>query len=74
MRQVKYSFDPDTKRKIRNSFYLSLLSAGGAFIASISQTRNWKESAIIAIATGGAFLVNTIKEYITGKDAPLVLK
>jgi chemotaxis methyl-accepting protein methylase len=68
MAQVKYSFDPETKRKILNSFYLSLLSAGGAFIASISETRDVKTSALIALSTGGAFLLNTIREYIAGKD------
>lgn len=68
--QIKNKFDEVTKRKIRNSLYLSLLSAGGAFIASLSQTRNLKESLIVAASTGGAFLVNTIREYVTGKDPP----
>lgn len=67
MSQVKNSFDTETKKKILKSFYLSLLSAMGAFIASLSQTRNVKESAIVAMATFGAFVVNTAREYVEGK-------
>jgi len=66
--QVKYQFDPVTKKKIVNSLWLSLISAGGAFIASVCKTRDLKASAIIALSTGGAFLVNTLKEYIAGRD------
>ena len=68
MAQVKYSFDPETKKKIINSLWLSLISAGGAFIASYAETKDVKASAIIALSTGGAFLVNTLKEFVKGRD------
>ena len=68
MAQIKNSFDAETKKKIVNSLWLSLISAGGAFIASVRETRDLKTSTIIALSTGGAFLVNTIKEYVQGKD------
>ncbi len=63
----KNKFDPETLKKIRNSLLLSLLSAGGAFIAAISETRNLKASGIIALSTGGAFLVNVIRKYVQGE-------
>ena len=66
--QIKYSFDPETKKKVINSLWLSLISAGGAFIASISQGQSAKASAIVALSTAGAFLVNTLKEYVKGRD------
>ena len=68
MTQVKYSFDPETKNKIVNSLWLSLISAGGAFIASFSETRDLKASLIIAFSTGGAFLANTLREWVKGRD------
>lgn len=72
--QIKNSFDKETKRKILNSLALSLLSAGGAFLASIIQTQNWKTSAIIALSTGGAFIVQAIRKYVEGNEMPLTLK
>jgi hypothetical protein len=66
--QIKYKFDPETKKKIVNSLWLSLISAGGAFIASVGQGQSVKTSAIIALATGGGFLVNTLKEFVAGRD------
>jgi hypothetical protein len=66
--QVKNKFDKETKQKIVTSLWLSLIAAGGAFIASISETQNLKASAIIALSTGGAFLVNTIREYVKGES------
>ena len=68
MTQVKYSFDPETKNKIVNSLWLSLISAGGAFIASFAETKDVKASALVALATGGGFLVNTLREYVKGRD------
>jgi pyruvate/2-oxoacid:ferredoxin oxidoreductase beta subunit len=68
MSQVKYQFDAETKKKIVNSLWLSLISAGGAFVASFSETRDLKASAIIALSTGGAFLVNMLREYVKGRD------
>ena len=68
MAQVKYSFDPETKKKIVNSLWLSLISAGGAFIASFSETKDAKASTIIALSTGGAFLANTLREWVKGRD------
>lgn len=68
MTQVKYSFDEETKKKITTSLWLSLISAGGAFIASYAETKDAKASAIIALATGGGFLVNTLREYIKGRN------
>jgi hypothetical protein len=67
-KQVKYEFDAETKKKIVTSLWLSLISAGGAFIASMSETRDLKTSAIVALSTGGAFLVNTIREWVKGRD------
>jgi hypothetical protein len=66
--QVKYKFDPETKKKIVNSLWLSLISAGGAFIASYAECKDVKASAIIALATAGGFLVNTLKEFVKGRD------
>ena len=68
MAQVRYSFDPETKKKIVNSLWLSLLTAGLAFTASITQGGGWKASVITAGATGGTFLLNTIREYVKGRD------
>ena len=68
MAQVKYSFDPETKKKIVNSLWLSLISAGGAFIASYAECKDVKASAIVALATGGAFIVNTLREWVKGRD------
>ena len=66
--QIKYKFDPETKKKIVNSLWLSILTAGLAFTASISQGGSLKASVITAGATGGTFLLNTIREYIKGRD------
>ena len=71
MAQKKNRFDPETWKKIRNSLALSLLSASGAFIASLSTLgeitpTTLKQSAIIALATGGSFIVNVIRKYIQG--------
>lgn len=72
MAKKKNQFDPETKKKIRNSLLLSLLSAGGAFIASLGTLGEItpvtiKQSGIIALSTGGAFLVNVIRKYIQGE-------
>lgn len=64
--QIAYRLDRETGKKILKSFGLSILSAGGAFIASYQVTNNIKASAIIALSTGGAFLVNVIMEWVKG--------
>lgn len=74
MPQIKNSFDKETKRKILNSLYLSLLSAGGAFASALIAGNSLKASGIIALSTGGAFLVQTIRKYIEGTEQPLALK
>ena len=68
MGQIKNSFDAVTKRKILNSFLLSLLSAGGGFIGALVETKDVKASAIITLCTGGAFIVQAIRKYIEGKE------
>jgi hypothetical protein len=72
--QIKNSFDKETKRKILNSLYLSLLSAGGAFTSALITGNSLKVSGIIAISTGGAFLVQAMRKYIEGTEQPLTLK
>lgn len=72
--QIKNSLDKETKRKILNSLYLSFLSAGGAFLSALITGNNLKTSGIIALSTGGAFLVQTIRKYIEGSEQPLPLK
>jgi hypothetical protein len=74
MVQIKNSFDKETKRKILNSLYLSLLSAGGAFVSALGLGNSVKASGIIAISTGGAFLIQTIRKYIEGQEQSLTLK
>lgn len=74
MAQIKNSLDKETKRKILNSLYLSLLSAGGAFIAALGTGNSLKVSGIIALSTGGAFLIQTIRKYVEGSEQPLALK
>jgi len=64
--KIAYSFDKETKKSILKSLGLSLLAAGGAFISSYQTTGNVKSSLIIAASTGGAFLLNTIMEYVKG--------
>jgi hypothetical protein len=74
MGQVKNSFDKETKRKILNSLYLSLLSAGGAFTTALIAGNSLKASTVIALSTGGAFLVQTIRKYIEGIEQSKVLR
>ncbi len=74
MPQIKNSFDKETKRKILNSLYLSLLSAGGAFTSALIAGNSLKASGIIALSTGGAFLVQTIRKYIEGTEQSMTLK
>ena len=68
MAQVKYSFDPVTKKKVINSLWLSLLTFGLAFVGSVSQGASVKASAITAGVTGFTFLLNTVREYVKGRD------
>lgn len=68
MQQIKNKFDVETKRKIKRSFYLSLWSVGGAFIASLGMTRDAKIAGLVALATFGAFIKNSIDEYIAGEE------
>jgi hypothetical protein len=72
--QIKNSFDKETRRKILTSLYLSLLSAGGAFTSALIAGNSLKVSGIIAISTGGAFLVQAMRKYIEGTEQPLTLK
>lgn len=70
--QIKNSFDPETKRKILKSLGLSLISAGGAFFGALGTGQSIKASAVIALATGGGFLFNIIREYVKGEDIPVI--
>jgi hypothetical protein len=67
--QKRFTFDKATWKKVGKSFGLSCISAGGAFFASLKETGNVKASAVIAVATGGAFLLNTILEYVKGEPS-----
>ena len=67
MAQVKNSFDAETKKKILKSLYLSLISAGGAFLIAYTQSFDAKTSAFIALGTFGAFIKNAVDEYVAGK-------
>jgi hypothetical protein len=67
MVQIKNKFDKETKKKIVNSLWLSFVSVGLAFIASVSQGVGVKVSIFTGLATGGTFLLNTVREYIKGQ-------
>jgi hypothetical protein len=66
-KQIAYSFDKVTKRKIVNGFVLGATTAITIGLTAISNGVKGKELALLLASSFMGSVVNTIKEYVNGE-------
>lgn len=67
MLQIANSFDPETKRKIKKSFWLGLISGISAGALAYVATRDLKASVYAAVGAFAGFAKNTVDEFKAGE-------